>query len=45
MQIPPHMNDTKTEITHYTCTIRATKTEKGHGDVQQHWCDDGDSPC
>ena len=32
-----HMNNAKTAITHYTVTIRDTKTEKGHCDVEVVW--------
>ena len=32
-----HLNSTGTDISHYTCTIRATKTEKGYCDVQVVW--------
>ena len=32
-----YLDDSKTKITHYTCTIRATKTEKGFCDVETVW--------
>ena len=32
-----HLNQQKTQISHYTCTVRATKTEKGYCDVQVVW--------
>ena len=32
-----HLNKAGTKITHYTCTVRATKTEKGYCDVQVVW--------
>ena len=32
-----HFNADKTQLTHYTCTIRDTKTEKGHCDVDVVW--------
>ena len=35
--LKPHLNDKGTDIAYYTCTVRATKTEKGFCDVEIVW--------
>ena len=35
--LTPHLNEDKSDIAYYTCTVRATKTEKGFCDVDIVW--------